>query len=310
MTATVADIIEAGAPIPTWFGVGGKADLLARPRSVEELRDLLRMFAGVRISVLGDGANLLVDDEGVDGLVISLNHLNRVEYIGLDPDEPTPDRATTVFVRAEAGVRLPRLITDTNRRGVEGLEHLAGIPASVGGAVYMNAGGAFGDTGQSIESVQALTRLGDELTIPHDEINFAYRHSGLSWLIITGAEFHLETVPESRRGALRQRLKDVMTYKKSSQPLGEDSAGCVFKNPTISGERISAGKLIDQAGCKGLRVGGAEVSSVHANFVVAHAGCTARDILDLIDLVRERVELTHAVMLETEIAVWRRGGRS
>lgn len=309
MSATVSEIIEAGAPIPTWFGVGGKADLLARPRTVNELRDLLHMFAGERINVLGDGANLLVDDDGIDGLVISLDHLNRVEYLGFDPDDPVPARPTTAFVHAQAGVRLPRLITDTNRLGVEGLEHLAGIPASIGGAIFMNAGGAFGDISQCVESVYALTRLGDELVIPHEEINFSYRHSGLSWLIITGAEFHLERVPEARHPQLRQRLKDVMMYKKSSQPLGDDSAGCIFKNPILDGQRISAGKLIDQAGCKSLRIGGAEVSPVHANFIVAHNGATARDILNLVARVREDVERTHGITLETEIAVWRRGAQ-
>ena len=310
MNAMLSDIIEANAPIPTWFRVGGKADLLARPRSVEELRDLLRMFAGERVSVLGDGANLLVDDEGVDGLVLSLEHLNRVEYLGFDGGAALPDRATTIFVRAEAGARLPKLITQTNRDGLEGLEHLGGIPASIGGAVFMNAGGAFGDIAQSIESVTALTRLGDELTIPHDEINFDYRHSGLSWLIITSVEFHLESIPEAKRAAARQRLKDVMTYKKSSQPLREDSAGCVFKNPVLSGTRVSAGKMIDQSGCKRLRVGGAEVSDIHANFIVTHPGCMARDILNLLEEVRERVERSHSIRLEPEIAIWQRGGKA
>jgi UDP-N-acetylmuramate dehydrogenase len=301
------DIIEFDAPIHTWFGIGGRADALARPRSVDELRDLLRMYAGQSIRVLGDGANLLVDDAGVDGLVVSLEKLDSIEYIGWDPvTGPVPDRATAIGMRVGAGVKLPKLIVETVRFGIAGLEVLSGIPASVGGAVFMNAGGAFGQTADVVDAVHAVSRLGDTLAIPHDQIQFDYRHSGLGWLIITAVEFDLTLLPTERHASLRQRMKDVMAYKRDTQPLGEDSAGCVFKNPVVTGTRVSAGMLIDKAGCKGMRIGGAEVSEVHANFIVTEPGCRAADVIDLMERVRDRVRTTMKVELEPEVAVWRR----
>ena len=307
MTAHIAEIIETDAPIANWFGVGGRADTLARPRTLDELRDLLVMFAGKPIRVLGDGANLLVDDEGVDGVVLSLEHFDDVEYLGFDPADDTPtSRPRSVIVRAGAGHRLPHLIIQTVRLGIAGLETLAGIPASVGGAAFMNAGGAFGQIADAIDTVHAVTRLGDVVAIPHDQLAFDYRHSGLGWLVITAVDFDLTLVPEERRPRVRQRLKDVMTYKKGSQPLGADSAGCVFKNPVVGGAHVSAGRLIDLAGCKGMRIGGAEVSRVHANFIVTREGCAARDVLDLIEAVKDVVRERAGVELETEIAIWRR----
>lgn len=307
VSVALGEIIQSNAPIPTWFGVGGRADMLAAPRSVDELRDLVQAFAGQTIRVFGDGANLLVDDEGVDGLVIDLKHFDRIDYRGFDPNGSAPARPTEVIIEVGAGARLPKVITETVRHGLAGLETLGGIPASVGGAVYMNAGGAFGQIADSVESVHALTRLGQLLTMPHDQINFDYRHSGLGWLIITSVEFHLTALPEERAADLRRRLKDVMAYKKDSQPLADNSAGCVFRNPTVEGERVSAGMLIDRSGCKGMTVGGARVSEVHANFIVTDAGCTARDVIALMDRVRDEVEQRQGVTLEPEVVLWRRG---
>lgn len=303
----MADLIETDVAIPTWFGIGGRADVLARPATVDELRDLLRMFAGQPIRVLGDGANLLVDDAGVDGVVVSLERLDRVEYVGFDPvSSPAPERPRTVTVRAEAGVRLPKLIVDTVRMGIAGLEPLAGIPASVGGAVFMNAGGSFGQIADVVERVHAVSRLGDELDIPHDQIHFDYRHSGLGWLVITSAEFDLTALPADRQEGLRRRMKDVMAYKKETQPLADDSAGCVFRNPVVGGQRVSAGMLIDKAGCKGMREGGATVSERHANFIVTEEGCRAADVIRLMERVRAQVRERMFVELEPEVVVWRR----
>lgn len=307
MSVALSEIIQANAPIPTWFGVGGRADMLATPRSVAELRDLLQAFAGQTIRIFGDGANLLVADDGVDGLVIDLRHFSSVDYRGFDDSAGTPPkRPTEVIIEAGAGVRLPRLIVDTVRMGLGGLETLGGIPASVGGAVFMNAGGAFGQIADSVESVHALSRLGDELVIPHDQINFDYRFSGLGWLIITSVEFHLTALPEDRAADLRRRLKEVMSYKSDSQPMAENSAGCVFKNPTVDGERVSAGMLIDRSECKGIARGGARVSKVHANFIVTEPGCCANDVLELMDVVRARVLERQGVTLDPEVVVWRR----
>lgn len=298
---TLWELLRFDAELPTWFGVGGSADRYIEPPDLPTLRDALMAFAGHRIRVLGDGANLLVCDQGVDGLVVNLKALDKVETIA-DSTQPGAD----VIVRAQAGAQLPKLIVDTVRDGLAGLEVLAGIPASVGGAAIMNAGGAFGEIGDHIHAVHALTHSAAELCIPANQIAFDYRSSGLEHLVITAVDFRLTRLAKADQPALRQRLKDIMAYKKDTQPMGADSAGCAFKNPTVKGERLSAGMLIDQAGCKGWREGGAEVSTVHANFIVTHDGCTATDILNLMDRVAARVRAEHHIELKPEIAIWRR----
>jgi UDP-N-acetylmuramate dehydrogenase len=309
MSRTLYDIIEFNKPIDTWFGVGGSADRYARPADREELADCLVAFAGHTVRVLGDGANLLVHDDGVDGLIIDLGDMDTVEYApGQTADE--------VIVHAQAGANLPRLIVETVRDGYAGLESLAGIPATLGGAVIMNAGGAFGSIAELVTRVHAMTSTGAELVIPADQVSFDYRHSGLEHLVITAVELRLRKVSEKARPALRDRLKEVMAYKKRTQPMADRSAGCCFKNPLAvghglpgAGERVSAGKLIDEAGCKGLRIGGAEVSDHHANFIVTHPGCTAQDIIDLMEAVESRVHKFCGVHLEREVRVWRRSDR-
>ena len=299
------DLVQFHAPVPTWFGVGGRADRFAAPPTEDLLRDVLLAFAGHRVRVLGDGANLLVDDDGVDGMVVSLRHLDSVR---LERDGAAP--GDEVIVRVGAGAPLPKLITWAVREALAGLEVLGGIPASVGGAVVMNAGGAFGNMASVVHRVHAMTSSGKAMVIPAAEVCFDYRRSGLDHLVVTAVEFRLTRLDKRDQPALRQKLRDVMAYKKDTQPLAEDSAGCVFQNPDTPGAgRISAGRLIDLAGCKGLSVRGASVSDRHANFIVTRAGCTASDILRLMELVRDRVRQAHGVTLEPEIRVWRRTGR-
>jgi UDP-N-acetylmuramate dehydrogenase len=306
MSRTLYDIIEFNKPIDTWFGVGGGADRYARPADREELADCLVAYAGHTIRVLGDGANLLVHDDGVDGLVVDLVDLEAVEYT---PGE-TPDE---VILHAQAGANLPRLIIESVREGYAGLESLAGIPATIGGAVIMNAGGAFGSIADLVLRVHAMSSTGTELVIPAEQISFDYRHSGLEHLVLTSVELRLRRVSDKARPALRDRLKEVMGYKAKTQPMAERSAGCCFKNPLAvspglpgAGQRVSAGKLIDEAGCKGLRIGGAEVSDRHANFIVTHDGCTAQDIIDLMSEIEKRVHAFCGVRLEREVKVWER----
>jgi len=304
MTAVADLVVERNAPIPTWFGIGGGAEQLARPESVEQLVRCVQIDPELR--VLGDGANLLVDDAGVRELVVVLNAaaFTRVTW------------SADGRVVAGAGAQLPKLITESVRRGLAGLEGLGGIPATIGGAVRMNAGGAFGQIADVVERVHAVDREGREVVLERGEIAFSYRHSGLDGLIVTGVELALRP---SDPAALRARLKDVMEYKKRSQPMADRSAGCVFKNPTLGqdlagigrpGERVSAGMLIDKAGCKGLRVGGASVSERHGNFIVAEsppAGrAMARDVIDLMAEVARRVREGFGVELVPEVVIWRR----
>jgi len=282
--------IERNAAISTWFGVGGTADTLARPTTVHEVATLIKANRDIRI--LGDGANLLVDDDGIDGLVLSLERLNSIEH--------TDDHT----LRVGAGVNLPRLILETARLGLGGLEGLGGIPATVGGAVAMNAGGAFGQIADAVRAVRIVDHAGAERTIQRSEINFGYRRSGLRHVVIVEAELALTPGDPA---ACRDRLKQVMAHKKRTQPLAEKSAGCAFKNPTVSNERVSAGALIDQAGCKSLRHNSAHVSDKHANFICIDPGGRARDAIELMDIVARRVLDAHAVTLEREVVLWRRG---
>lgn len=304
-------VILHDAPIPTWFKVGGRADALAKPRDAAEVRDLMLAFAHGPIRVLGDGANLLVDDDGVDGLVLDLRDLDSVEFDdhALPAGSVPGSREAMTLIRCGAGANLPKLITECVRRGLAGIEGLAGIPASMGGAVVMNAGGAFGQIGDAVHAVHAITRGGEALHIPRHELHFDYRHSGLNHLVIIGVDLALRPVPDAERAALRERLKEVMAYKKRTQPMADNSAGCYWKNPhdpANPGKRLSAGKLIDECGLKGLSVGGAAVSDQHANFVVTREGCTARDIITLMAQVRQRVLDRTGIALVPEVVTWRR----
>jgi len=211
-TSSIFELIEYGARVPTWFRIGGGADMLVKPRNTDELRDVLVAFASEQIRVLGDGANLLVKDEGVGGLVISLAHLNTIEEIEQD---------NNVFLRVGAGMNLPKLIVQTVRNGLAGLEGLAGIPATVGGAVRMNAGGAFGEIGDLVHEVHAISHLGEPMTIPANQTAFGYRSSGLEYAIITSVVLRLVRVPEDERATLRERLKEAMAYKKKTQPMAD-----------------------------------------------------------------------------------------
>lgn len=299
MALTRALTLEHNAPIPTWYGIGGRADRFCKPESIEDLKACLELDPNLK--VLGDGANLLVDDDGVSNLVVSLTApaFTSVRREG----------STTI---AGAGANLPKLITSAVRDGLAGIEGLGGIPASVGGAAIMNAGGTFGQFADAVARIHALDRRGQEVTLERNQINFSYRHSGLENLIITSVELNLTPADPI---ALRDHLKEVMAYKKSTQPMAAKSAGCVFKNPTLThdlkdiagkGSRVSAGMLIDRAGCKGTRIGGAEVSHNHANFITTDEHAKASDVIALLNEVTRRVHDAFGITLTPEIAIWKR----
>lgn len=289
------------APIPTWFHIGGRVDRLAKPKNAGELLACVELDDELR--VLGEGANLLVDDDGVSDLVVSLQQGSFLDTL---IDE------STGLVHAGAGVALPGLINRCVRSGLGGLEKLAGIPATLGGAIIMNAGGAFGEISQYIAQVQVIDRAGREHSFDRNQIDFAYRQSHLNHLIITGAVLQLEI---GDREQVAQSRAQCMQYKADSQPLGDKSAGCVFKNPTLTepikgigeeGDRVSAGMLIDRAGLKGLSVRGATVSQIHANFITTTPDARAHDVVELIELVRQRVLDHFGVNLNNELVIWSR----
>ncbi|MBI2826956.1 MAG: UDP-N-acetylmuramate dehydrogenase [Planctomycetia bacterium] len=278
---------EALAP-HTWFHLGGPAEYFATPRSIDELAGLVRRSAaeGIPVRLLGGGSNVLVRDEGVPGMVISLSEPAFGEI-----------RASGHTLTAGGGAKLGHLISVAVREGLAGLEPLVGIPGTVGGALHGNAGSRGGDVGQWTCRATVMTRTGELLQRERDDLTFAYRESSLDELVIVEGQFELERDdPEE----LTKRMQKHWIIKKAAQPLGHQSAGCIFKNP----RGMSAGMLIDQAGLKGSRVGGAEVSDLHANFIVADESASSQDVLRLIDLVRSRVAERLGVELEMEIEVW------
>jgi UDP-N-acetylmuramate dehydrogenase len=272
----------------TWFRLGGPAEYFAEPATVDELAALVRRLREneVPTRLLGGGSNVLVRDEGVPGMVIRLS---------------APAFAETSIqgrkISAGAGAKLGQLISTSVREGLAGLEALVGIPGTLGGALHGNAGSRAGDIGQWTCRATVMTRTGEILERGRDDLTFAYRESSLDELVILSAQFELEQEDSEE---LTKRMQKHWIVKKANQPLGHQCAGCIFKNP----RGMSAGMLIDQAGLKGTRVGGAEVSDVHANFIVANEGASSQDVLRLIELVRGRVAERMGVDLETEIEVW------
>lgn len=284
---------EPLAPYTT-YEVGGPARWLAQPRTVGELANLVTRCgrAEVRLHVLGRGANLLVCDDGVDGMVV---RLNGPEFRRVNWGEPGDDGE--VLVTAGAGADLGRVALDAVRRGLSGLEWMAGIPGTLGGAVRMNAGGRFGQIGDVVREVSVLASDGSERTLSGAQVGFRYRGTNLGDAIVCRVTLGLRP---DRPEAVRNRFMEVWDSKKRSQPLAEATAGCVFKNPP----GCSAGELIDRAGLKNRRIGGAQVSDRHANFIVAQEGAKASDVLELIALVRREVAARFGVELELEIEIW------
>lgn len=285
----------------TWYGIGGRADLLVRPRTLDALSVLARRchLSATPLRVLGSGANLLVADEGVDGVVV------RLDEPGLVAVRFEAAADSRVRLIAPAGADMARTLMETARRGLGGLEAMSGIPASIGGAIRMNAGGAFGSISDSVETVGCIARTGQRLVYPREELRFGYRETNIRDPIIAHATFLLSPDDPTR---LRERVKEIFRYKKSTQPLAEHSAGCAFRNPIdpVSGQRLSAGRLIDETGLKGLSVGGATVSTAHANFITVSPGTSSRDVLTLLAEIRRRVHTRTGIGLEEEITIWTR----
>lgn len=279
----------------TWYGIGGPAALLVRPADVKALSGLVRRCyaSEVAVRILGGGANLLVGDEGVDGVVVKLDG---PAWSRFDVEEER--------VVVGAGYDLMKLVMEVSREGLGGPEVLAGIPGTVGGAVRMNAGGAFGQIGPLVGSVQVLSEEGQIRRLRREQITFAYRRSNIVEPFILEVELVLR--PEDPE-ALAPRVKEIFRYKKESQPLADRSAGCTFRNPSGPGEGTSAGAWIERAGLKGVRVGGAEISPRHANFIVTDDDCCASDVLALMDLVQGTVMAKFDVALEREVVVWGEG---
>lgn len=287
----LADICRREVPLAplTWFRLGGPAEYLIEPRTEEQLALVLKRCRenGVLTRILGKGANVLVPDEGVRGAVIRLTG-----------EAFTATDYSPSCVRAGAGVDLTYLVRHTVRRGLAGFEMLAGIPGTVGGGVCMNCGGRFGEIATLVRSVRVLGADGEIYDRDHDDLGFSYRRCALGGETILSVQF---AVSETDPVELVKRFRQIWMFKQNSQPpVGVRSAGCIFRNPNGH----SAGALIDQAGLKGTRIGGAYVSDRHANFILADSGACAADVRRLLELVRDRVADLHGVQLEPEVKLW------
>ncbi|MBN1816779.1 MAG: UDP-N-acetylmuramate dehydrogenase [Sedimentisphaerales bacterium] len=272
----------------TWYGLGGPADYVITPQTVEELAEVVRRCNDNRLAfrTIGYGSNLLVRDEGVHGAVLRLEgpEFSQVLF--------AHDRLT-----AWAGASLSKLVLECVRKGLSGLEALTGIPGSIGGAVKMNAGGNFGDIGASVESVTLMDKQGNIFERSKPDLSFDYRRVNITAPLILSARIQLA---EADAEQMLRTVKEIWIYKKNSQPLNMKNAGCVFKNP----RGLSAGALIDRAGLKGTQVGGAKVSEKHANFIIAESNCKSSDVFKLIDLIRDRVKQDFDIDLELELEIW------
>ena len=282
-------LLRVGEPLArrTTLRVGGPADMYVEPVSEEDLAAILKFCAEneLKFFVLGRGSNLLVRDGGFRGVVICLAHANfgRIEFEG--------DR-----IRCGGGAKLKQVAVEAKRQGLSGVEFLEGIPGSVGGALRMNAGAMGFWTFNVVESVRAMDYEGRILEKPAAELYVEYRccplfkdHVALGAVLLCRA---------AAREEIEQRMNAYSQKRWQSQPAAP-SAGCIFKNP----ESIPAGKLIDELGLKGTRIGGAVVSEEHGNFIVNDGGATARDVLELIAVLKARARDERGVELESEVEI-------
>jgi UDP-N-acetylmuramate dehydrogenase len=270
----------------TTFKVGGPADILAVPRSTQDIKTMISeaSSADVPYYVIGNGSNLLVSDAGIRGLVIKIcGAMDKIEIEGRK-------------VRVEAGAYLGKLQSACAEKGLSGLEFFSGIPSSVGGAIAMNAGSWGGSISLFLKNVTVLTKNSKVMKLDKPECGFSYRGSDILKYgsVVLEAEFELENRGPS---LIINSQKEILKLKSSSQPLTYPSAGCVFKNPG----KESAGKIIERAGLKGEKMGGAQVSELHANYIVNTGKATAADVIGLINRVKGVVLEKTGVSLELEI---------
>lgn len=272
----------------TSFRIGGPADVLAQPADEAELAALLKRAGehAVPVTLIGNGSNLLVRDKGIRGLVIKLSNL--FSSITVDGNVMTFGSGISLAMASKKAASL----------SLSGMEFAVGIPGTIGGAVYMNAGAYDGEMAKVVTSVRVMDREGKISELKASELAFAYRHTALqnSGLIVTSVTCVLQP---DEADAIAAKMADFSQRRISKQPLELPSAGSMFKRPP----GYFAGTLIDQTGLKGYTVGGAQVSTKHAGFVVNVGGATAQDVLQLISDVQSKVFAAHGVRLEPEVLV-------
>ncbi len=293
MTKSIEDfseILQRNEPLSqhTWLRLGGPAQYFVTPRTEAELLEVITTCRSLQlpIHILGSGSNLLVREAGVQGVVIRVVEplLGEVQIEGTS-------------LTAGGGTLLSHVVAEAVRAGLGGIEYLVGIPGTIAGAVVGNSGGRTGDIGQLITSVRVLTQDNEIAVRRGDELSFSYRRSSIQDLLILSATLGLIRDDSEE---LTRRMRKNWIMKRSTQPLADQSAGCIFRNP----RGLSAGSLIEQCGLKGLSVGKARISERHANFIVTESGATSKDVEQLISRIQKAVAEKFAVSLELEIKVW------
>ncbi|MBO8136627.1 MAG: UDP-N-acetylmuramate dehydrogenase [Desulfotomaculum sp.] len=272
----------------TSWRIGGPAEYFIEPVNVEELQKCIKLVVelDIPLTVIGNGTNLLVKDRGIPGLVVKIGRgLDFIEING-----------TTV--RAGAGALLPAVARRAMEHNLDGFAWSAGIPGTIGGAVVMNAGANGSSISSIIEWVKVINRKGGIIKLDKSELGFSYRSSNLqgSSLIVVEAAFKCQ---QGDKKSIKKKMDEYIAKRRAVQPQGYPNAGSVFKNPPGD----FAGRLIEIAGCKGLRVGNAEVSTKHANWIINLGGATAEDVLKLIDIITQRVKEETGVDLQLEVRV-------
>ena len=276
----------------TSFRVGGPVDYLVFPADLEALRKTLQWCRREKLAyfILGNGTNLLVKDGGIRGMAISLSRgFREVTELERGPKES--------LIFAEAGEPLSKLLEFSWEKNLTGLEWAAGIPGTVGGALFMNAGAFAGEMKDGLQSLRLMDSEGNLMEKGKEELSFSYRSLELKkgWVIL-GGKFKLKI---GNGQAIRSKMEEFLQKRVAKQPLNLPSAGSVFKNPS----RVAAGKLIEEVGLKGTRIRDAQISEKHANFIVNRGQARARDILTLAEWVREKVFQERGLRLEMEIQV-------
>ena len=274
----------------TSFRIGGPAEAMAFPKTGAELSRVLKAAKslGVKPTILGAGTNVLAPDEGMQGLTICLK-----DCLG------GMERLNDTTIRIYAGITMARAAVYAAGLGLSGLEFAHGIPGTVGGGVYMNAGAYGGEICQVCTQVCVMDMDGNQKLLSNAEMGFSYRNSRIQQgnAIVLFADFQLQPQPEV---AIREKMQELMAKRRASQPLDLPSAGSAFKRPATG----YAAALIDQTGLKGFRIGDAAVSEKHAGFVVNLGGATADDVRVLLAAVADKVEAAHGIRLEPEVRIW------
>ncbi len=272
----------------TTFKIGGPADIFVSPKTVNQLCHVLAFIheKSAPLTILGCGSNVLVRDRGIRGVVVTLCEMNE------------PLSVVDTVITAPAGITLKALSEFACEQGLTGLEFAVGIPGTLGGAVFMNAGAYEGEMSMVVTEVSAATLEGEIRVYEKDELDFSYRHSVFqdTGHVISVVKLALKTGEKEK---IRQKMDELTAKRESKQPLEMPSAGSTFKRPP----GYYAGTLIEQTGLKGLSVGGAQISEKHAGFVVNKGGATAKDVQNLIREVQQKIKDVHNVILEPEVRI-------